>query len=230
MLSLLTWLRLCVMTFFCATPLIGWAVVDKTDDCIFSWDPVTTDVYNQPTSIFGYKVYVAHENDETLQWQLSSIVYPSTAPQTTCKALGLNQTGVYALSVRAFTGAFDSAYSEIVKVSLTISPVSLEVAGAPNLPFHGTTTPVTVRITGEIPMLIQLSRDGYPPFATWPSDTLFTLSPDGQSLTGNWCITSSCWSEVAGPHILYVVATYANGATFISAAPLNVTDSLSSPP
>ena len=124
----------------------------------------------------------------------------------------------------AYTAAFESPYSEIVQVSFTVGPVTLEVAGAPNLPFHGSTTPMTVGITGVTPTKVQVSRDGQPPFATWPSDSFFTLSPDGRSLTGNWCIRSACWSEVPGPHVLNVVATYATGVTAKAAVTLYVTD------
>lgn len=222
-----TWLRLFVLTVSCcAAPSILWAqtVAPNTDDCIVSWNPVTTDIYNLPTSISGYKIYVARSDAATLPWGLPIDVPPSPTPQITCKALGMNQQGIYGLSVTSYNSAFESAFSEIVKVSLTISPLSLEVAGAPNLPFHGTTTLVTVWIAGETPTTVELSRDGYPPFTTWPSDTFFTLSPDGRSLTGNWCLTSSCWSEVQGPHILNVVATYATGATATAAVTLNVAD------
>jgi hypothetical protein len=108
--------------------------------------------------------------------------------------------------------------------------VSLGVAGGPNLPFNGTTTRVTVGMAGTRPTKVELSRDGQPPFAAWPSGTFFTLAPDGQSLTGNWCITSSCWGNVAGEHVLTVVATYASGATAAAAATLDVADlSLSVP-
>lgn len=227
------WLRLCVLTLLCcAVPSIVWAqtAVPKTDACIVSWNPVTTDIYNLPTSIRGYKVYVARSDAATLQWGLPVDVPPSTTPQATCKAVGLNQPGIYALVVTAYNGAFESPFSGIVKVAIQTSPLSLEVAGAPNLPLHGTTTRVTVSITGETPTRVELSRDGYPPFTTWPSDTFFTLSPDGRSLTGNWCITSFCWSEVQGPHVLNVVATYATGATATAAVTLNVADSASSSP
>jgi len=221
--SLLTWLRVCVLTaFFCATPLIGWAMVYETNDCNLSWNPVTTDIRTVPKPILGYKVYVARQNGATLQWGLPIVVPPSTVPQTMCIALGLNKTGIYSFSVTAYNVAFESPYSQIVQVSLVVGPVSLAVAGAPNLPLHGTSTPVTVGITGEIPRLVQLSRDGRPPFATWPADTFFTLSPDGRSLTGNWCITSACWGGVAGPHVLNVVATYATGATATRAVTRNV--------
>jgi hypothetical protein len=205
---------------------MGWATVSKRNDCILAWDPVTRNIYNEETSIQGYKVYVAHDDGSTLQWAPPVVVPPSAAPQTTCKALGLNETGVYALSVTAYNDAFESLYSEIVKVSLTVDPLTLTVAGAPDLPLHGTTTQVTVGITGETPTLVRLSLDGQPFFATWPSDTFFTWSPDGRSLTGNWCITSSCWGGVAGPHVLYAVATYATGATTTVAVMLNVTDSV----
>ncbi len=227
--SLRTWLRRCVLTFlFCATPLTVWAMM-PTYDCIVSWHPVTTDIYNLPTSIQGYKVYVAPVA-ATLQWSLPVVVPPSTTPQTSCKALGLNHAGSYALSVAAYNAAFESPFSQIAKVSLPINHF-LDVAGAPNLPLHGTTTPVTVWITGATPTKVQLSRDGSLPFATWPSDTFFTWSsPNGRSLTGHWCITSSCWGGVGGPHILNVVATYATGATATDAVTLNVADSASSPP
>src|SRR5689334_17906840 len=47
--------------------------------------------------------------------------------------------------------------------------VSLGVAGAPSLPFHGTTARVTVGMPGTRPTKVELSRDGNPPFAVWPS-------------------------------------------------------------
>src|SRR6185436_19530892 len=93
-----------------------------------------------------------------------------------------------------------------------------------DLPLHGTTTPVTVGLTGTIPTLVQLSRDGAPPFATWPADPFFTLAPDGRSLKGNWCITSACWDGVPGPHLLQVKATYANGTTDTETVTVNVAD------
>jgi hypothetical protein len=219
------WLRRCITTFLiCATPSMGWATVSATNDCILSWDPVTRNIDGQLTSIQGYKVYTARENGTTLTWARPSVVPPSTAPQATCKALGLNETGVYALSVTAYNTAFESHFSEVVKVSLTVDPLTLTVAGAPNLPLHGTTAQVTVGITGETPTQVQLSLDGQPFFATWPADAFFTWSPDGRSLTGSWCITSACWGGVAGAHVLYVVATYAAGATTTAAVLLNVTD------
>jgi hypothetical protein len=109
-------------------------------------------------------------------------------------------------------------------VSLNIADLSLAVAGAPNLPLHGTTTRVTVGIAGNKPTKVELSRDGQAPFAVWPTDTFFTLSADGQSLTGNWCTSSSCWGNVAGSHVLNVVATYANGTTAKAAVAVNVAD------
>src|SRR5690349_1323635 len=108
--------------------------------------------------------------------------------------------------------------------------VSLGVAGAPNLPFHGTSTKVTVGMTGTRPTKVELSRDGQSPFAVWPNDTFFTLSPDGQSLTGTWCISSSCWGNATGAHVLNVVATYASGAKSTAAVTLNVADLMLSVP
>jgi hypothetical protein len=132
-----------------------------------------------------------------------------------------NVLGPHVLKVKATyaTGATATA-----PVTLIAGNLSLGVAGGPTLPLHGTTTLVTVGIGGPTPTKVELSRDGAPPFATWPSGTFFTLSPDGQSLTGNWCITSSCWGNVAGPHVLKVVATYATGATATHAVTLNVAD------
>jgi hypothetical protein len=83
---------------------------------------------------------------------------------------------------------------------------------------------VTVGMAGTRPTKVELSRDGNPPFAVWPSGSFFTLSPDGQSLTGDWCISNSCWGNVAGTHVLNVVATYATGATASAAVKLNVAD------
>ena len=132
-----------------------------------------------------------------------------------------NVPGTHVLNVHATyaTGATATA-----AVTVNAADLSLAVAGSPNLPFHGTTTRVTVGMAGTKPTKVELSRDGYPPFAVWPSGTFFTLSPDGQSLTGNWCITSSCWGNVAGTHVLNVHATYATGATATASVTLNVAD------
>jgi hypothetical protein len=134
--------------------------------------------------------------------------------------------GPHVLTVVA-TYATGATSTAAVTVNVTDAGLSLAVAGAPDLPLHGTTTPVTVGITGKIPTRVEVSRDGRPPFATWPSDSFFTMSPDGRSLIGNWCITSGCWEEVAGPHMLTVVGTYATGATSTASVTVNVTDALS---
>lgn len=231
--SLSTWLRLCVLTLSCcAVPAIVWAQapVPKANDCIVSWNPVTTDIYNLSNVIQGYKVYVAYNDGGTLQWGLPVDVPPSTTPQTTCKALGLNQTGTYALAVTSYNATFESAFSEIVNVSLTINHLYLEVAGTPNLVLNETGTLITVGFIGETPTSVQLSWDSNPPWVTWPTDTFFTLSPDGHSLTANWCITSTCWSGNGGRHVLSVAGTYATGATITDAVTLNVPDSASSLP
>ena len=107
--------------------------------------------------------------------------------------------------------------------------VSLAIQGAPNLPLNGTSTTVTVGFVTGTPTKVELSRDGYAPFATWPSDTFFSLSADGKSLSGNWCISSSCWGGISGSHVLNVVATYASGATAKASVNLNVLDSTISP-
>ena len=138
--------------------------------------------------------------------------------------------GTPAITQYFFVTAYDFANNESVGSNIvTFIPggggtITLAVAGAPNLPLHGTTTPVRVGLMGAIPTLVQLSRDGAPPFATWPSGTFFTLAPDGRSLKGNWCITHSCWGGVPGPHVLKVVATYANGTTDTETVTVNVTD------
>ncbi|HTL60867.1 MAG TPA: hypothetical protein VL261_04400 [Nitrospira sp.] len=132
-----------------------------------------------------------------------------------------NAAGAHMLNVVATyaTGATAAA-----GVSLNVGDLSLAVAGAPNLPFHGTTTKVTVGMIGAKPTKVELSRDGQSPFAVWPNDTFFTLSADGQSLTGNWCTSTSCWGNVAGAHVVNVVATYADGTTARAAVALNVAD------
>jgi hypothetical protein len=129
--------------------------------------------------------------------------------------------GPHLLQVKA-TYANGTTDTETVTVNVMDAGVTLAVA--PNLPLHGTTTPVTVGLMGAIPTLVQLSRDGAPPFATWPSGTFFTLATDGRSLKGNWCITSACWDGVPGPHVLQVKATYANGTTDTETVTVNVTD------
>ena len=132
-----------------------------------------------------------------------------------------NVAGTHVLNVAA-TYATGTTASDAVM--LHVSDLSLAVAGAPNLPLHGTTARVTVGMAGTRPTKVELSRDGNPPFAVWPSGTFFTLSPDGQSLTGDWCISNSCWGNVAGTHVLNVIATYASGATASAAVKLNVAD------
>lgn len=108
--------------------------------------------------------------------------------------------------------------------------VSLAVAGAPNLPLNGTTTQVTVGFVVGTPTKVDISRDGYAAFGSWPSGTFFQLSADGKSLVGNWCVSSSCWQGVAGTHVLNVVATYSNGATAKASVTLNVYDSTTGTP
>ena len=132
-----------------------------------------------------------------------------------------NIAGPHVLNVVA---TYATGTTATAAVTLNVADVSLAVAGAPNLPLHGTTTRVTVGMAGTRPTKVELSRDGQPPFAVWPTDTFFTLSSDGQSLIGNWCISSSCWGNVAGPHVLNVVATYATGATARAAVTINVAD------
>ena len=132
-----------------------------------------------------------------------------------------NVGGVHVLNAVA---TYASGATATAAVTVNAADLSLAVAGAPNLPLHGTTAAVTVGMSGTRPSKVELSRDGYPPFAVWPSGTFFTLSPDGQSLTGNWCVSSSCWENVAGPHVLKVTATYATGATASASVVLNVAD------
>ena len=108
--------------------------------------------------------------------------------------------------------------------------VTLAVQGAPNLPFNGTSTQVTVGFVAGTPTKVELSRDGLPVFATWPTDSFFTLLADGKSLTGSWCISSGCWGNVTGAHVLNVVATYAGGLTANALVNLNVVDTTSSTP
>lgn len=227
--SLSTWLRLCVLTLsFCAAPSIVWAQtpVPKTDDCIVSWNPVTTDIYNLPTLIQGYHVYAAPDT-VTLQWGVPVDVPPSTTPQTTCNALGLNQSGIYAIAVTVSNAAATSDFSEIVRVDLTIVPLTLTVAGAPNLPLSARSILVTVGFTNGTPTKVQFSVNGFPPFTTWPTDAFFTLSPDGKSLTGSMCPTFAC---TPGQYSMSAVATYATGETATASVALNVADSVPSSP
>ncbi len=110
------------------------------------------------------------------------------------------------------------------------SPViSLSVQGAPNLALNGTSTMVSVGFVSGTPIRVDLSRDGFPTFASYPAGSFFSLSSDGKSLTGQWCISSSCWGNVSGIHILNVVATYANGLTANASVSLNVADSQPAP-
>src|SRR2546422_995725 len=112
----------------------------------------------------------------------------------------------------------------------TTPVVTLAVQGAPDLPLNGTSTQVTVGLVAGTPTKVELSRDGLPVFATWPTDSFFTSSADGKSLTGSWCISSGCWGNVSGAHVLNVVATYAGGLTANASVNLNVVDTTSSTP
>ena len=132
-----------------------------------------------------------------------------------------NVAGPHVLNAVA---TYASGAKATAAVTVNAADLSLAVAGAPNLPFHGTTARVTVGMAGTRPTKVELSRDRNPPFAVWPSGSFFTVSPDGQSLTGDWCISTSCWGNVAGPHVLNVVATYATGATASATVVLNVAD------
>jgi hypothetical protein len=132
-----------------------------------------------------------------------------------------NVAGQHELNVVA---TYATGTQSTAAVTLNVTDVSLSIPNAPSLPLHGSSTPVTVGIAGTKPTKVELSLDNYPPFATWPSDTFFTLSADGQSLTGNWCNTSACWGNIAGPHLLNVVATYPTGETATATVPVNVAD------
>ncbi len=182
---------------------------------MLTWNP------NSEPDLAGYRVYQCRLQPCTLSSGHATLL--TTLGQGTSFNIGTPAVIQY-----YFVTAYDSSNNESPMSSLvTFTPagvgtIRLAVSGAPNLPLHGTTTPVTVGIPGAVPTLVQLSRDGHPPFATWPSGTFFTLSPDGRSLTGNWCISSGCWGGVAGPHVLNVVATYASGATATAAVTVEV--------
>jgi hypothetical protein len=124
-----------------------------------------------------------------------------------------------------------SAASAVISQTVTVAAsnsISLVVAGAPNLPYNGTSTLVTVKFSGVAPSSLSLSRDGFSAFASWPSGTFFTLSSDGKSISGNWCISASCWSNQTGAHVLNAVATYADGTTKSASVTVNAVDSTSS--
>jgi hypothetical protein len=186
-----------------------------------AWGATLTWKANGEPNLAGYRVYQCSLQPCTKTSGKASIL----ARLGTVTSFNI---GTPAVSRYYFITAYDLADREsdssnvVTFTPAGVGTINLAVAGAPNLPLHGTTTPVTVGITGAIPTLVQLSRDGHPPFATWPSGTFFTLSPDRQSLTGNWCITSACWGGIAGPHVLTVVATYTTGATTIASVTVNV--------
>ena len=156
---------------------------------------------------------------------------------TSASISGLSAGAPYSFTVSAVDAAGNvSALSAPLSVT-TPAPaapatpaVTLAVQGAPNLPFNGTSTQVTVGFAAGTPTKVELSRDGLPVFATWSTDSFFTLSADGKSLTGSWCITSSCWGNVSGAHVLNVVATYAGGSTASASVNLNVVDTPSPTP
>jgi chitodextrinase len=149
-----------------------------------------------------------------------------TSPTGTSTSLtGLSPSTAYSFTVAAVDAAGNvSAQSVPLSVTTQAPAVSLTVAGAPNLPLNGTTTVVTVGFVTGTPTRVELSRDGRAPFAVYPTDSFFTLSADGKSLTGNWCISSACWENVGGTHVLNVKATYAGGATATASVTLNVAD------
>jgi hypothetical protein len=138
-----------------------------------------------------------------------------------------NQAGSYQVTAKATDNLGASAVSMATTTVADPGPppaagISLTVVGAPNLPYNGTSTPVTVSFTAATPTRVELSRDGQAPFGIWPSNSFFSLAPDGRSLKGSWCITASCWSYVPGVHVLKAVATYANGNTATASITLNV--------
>jgi Bacterial Ig domain len=138
-----------------------------------------------------------------------------------------NQAGSYQVTAKATDNLGASAVSTAANMVADPAPlptgsVSLNVVGAPNLPYNGTSTLVTVGFTAGTPTKVELSRDGQAPFGIWPNNSFFTLAPDGRSLKGSWCITASCWSFVPGVHVLNAVATYANGSTATASITLNV--------
>ena len=178
-----------------------------------SWNASTDNV-----GVTGYQVY----RDGT------QVASPG---DTSASISGLSAGVPYSFTVSAVDAAGNvSALSAPLSVT-TPAPaapatpvVTLAVQGAPNLPFNGTSTQVTVGFAAGTPTKVGLSRDGFPVFATWPTDSFFTLSADGKSLTGSWCITSSCWGNVSGAHVLNVVATYAGASTASASVNLNVVD------
>jgi len=183
---------------------------------------------NSASDLAGYRVY------QCSQLPCSKAFGTATPLATLGKVTSFN-IGTPAVVQHYLVTAYDFAQNEsgpsnvLTYYPPSASPtpaaaVSLGVAGAPNLPFNGTTARVTVGMAGTRPTKVELSRDGNPPFAVWPSSTFFTLSPDGQSMTGDWCISNSCWGNVAGTHVLNVIATYASGATASAAVKLNVAD------
>ena len=177
-----------------------------------AWGASMTWDANSAPDLAGYRIY------QCSQLPCSKSYGTATLLATLGKVTTFN-IGTPSVTLHYVVTAFDSSQNESGPSNvLTYYPpsaqpasaavISLGVAGAPNLPFNGTTARVTVGMPGTRPTKVELSRDGYPPFAVWPSGTFFTLSADGQSLTGNWCISSSCWGNVAGPHVLKEVATY----------------------
>lgn len=160
----------------------------------------------------------------TLDFSSSRPSVVSMSPLGLATALADGSATVTVRATLLDGGGSASTTIAVTVASKTVSSLTLAVQGAPTLPFNGTSATVTVGFVGQAPTKVNLSRDGYPAFAMWPTDAFFTLAADQKSLTGQWCISASCWGNVSGDHTLNVTATYADGTTASAALTLSVVD------
>src|SRR2546426_5610951 len=124
----------------------------------------------------------------TQNWHSKTLRTPAPAPADTTATM----TTTTAPTTTTTAPTTTTTAPTTTTTAPTTPVVTLAVQGAPNLPLNGTSTQVTVGFVTGTPTLVELSRDGQPVFATYPTGSFFTLSADGKSLTANWCISSSC--------------------------------------
>lgn len=162
---------------------------------------------------------------------VATVVSPPTPVDPACVAAATAAASAAAATV---TRACPATYAVTATYTApVVGTVSLAVAGAPNLPFNGTSTAVAVGLLTGSPSKVELSRDGFAPFATWTPAApgpFFKASADGKTLNGSWCISASCWGNQPGDHALKALATYADGKTASSTVALKVSDPAPPPP
>src|SRR5439155_816616 len=82
--------------------------------------------------------------------------------------------------VSTYAGSLTATASVLLNLTYAPHPPlhSLPTRRSSDLPLNGTSTQVTVGFVTGTPTLVELSRDGQPVFATYPTGSSFTLSAE----------------------------------------------------